>query len=103
MSVPGRLDLFARCQALQPIFTYRLQHRKSGLLLTFPLLLAALHQALVDQRGHSIEHMYCLPTKHRRQGLYRFERAATHEDGESSEKALLLGTQQIIAPLKGVT
>src|SRR5947209_10675160 len=56
MSLPCDFHLSARCQSRQPILANRLEHHEAGLL-TFPLRL--LQQALVNERGHSLQDDYC--------------------------------------------
>src|SRR5262249_11081020 len=83
-------------------FTDRLQHREAGLLSTICLVLALLQEALIYQRGYSIERLHCHTIK---RGVQRFcclHRAAAYEDRKSPEQALLLLTQQVITPLNGI-
>ena len=87
-------------QALEPILADRLEQDEAGLFL--PLLHCLLHQVLVEEGGHALQHVHRLITERLADDLDRFQRTATNEDGELSEEALFLRRQQVIAPGKRV-
>ena len=89
MGVAGFLQLSGLVQALPPILTDCLQHQQARLL---PFWLALPQEALVDERGHAIEHRSrCVTLSKSSTGRFcRLERAATDKDGESLEEPLLV-------------
>jgi hypothetical protein len=101
MSVLSDIYLSACSENLQSKLTYRLQHSETWLV---AVLFRLLHKALVDERGYPIQDPSCcgIGVKSGTNRLYCLKRAASDKDGESPEKSLLLGMQQIITPRNGV-
>src|SRR5260370_7762890 len=94
LRLPGCLE------RLSPIFGDGLQHHETRL---FCFLLGLPQQTFVDEGGHSIQHR-----DGRRLGVHSstdrldgLEGAATDKDGEPPEEPLLIGVEQLIAPLDG--
>src|SRR5215469_2425316 len=100
MYLPGGFRLSTCGQAFQPILSDRLEHYEVWLL---AFLLRLLQQILVDKRNYPVEHIHRLIIERLPEGFYCFEYAATDEHCEPSKEALFQGTQQVIAPLNGVT
>src|SRR5260370_8259654 len=63
-----------------------------------PLLLCLLQQALIYERGNSIQHLECTFTEGAVEGLDRPQCAAANKDGHTAEETLLFDIQQIITP-----
>src|SRR5713101_3617158 len=99
MSMLGCLHLPAGCQALQPKLADRLQQPKARL---STLLLCPLQQALIQQGRDPVQDVCRDVTKRSADGFHCRKLAAPHKDGESAEQALLLWSEQAIAPLKRV-
>src|SRR6266516_431095 len=98
MSASDLLFLSTRFQALSSILANSFQHHEARL---FSRLFGLLQQTIVEECCYSIQdtqsHMVNLVADRFR----RLEGAAADEDGETSEEALLIGRQEIIAPLDG--
>src|SRR5260221_5910708 len=94
LRLPGCLE------RLSPIFADGLQHYETRL---FCFLLCLPQQTFVDEGGHSIQdrdgsRLGVHSSTDRLDGL---EGAATDKDGEPPEEPLLIGVEQLIAPLDG--
>src|SRR6266700_68161 len=83
-----QLHLSVHGQAFQAVFADRLQHHETWLR---SLLLCLLQQALIDERGNSIQGLpRIVPiVKRRADCLNRLQGTAAYEDGEPSEESLL--------------
>ena len=83
-------------QALLPILADRLEQDEAGFFL--PLLHCLVHQVLVEEGGHALQHVHRLITERLADGLDRFQRKAADEGGELLEETLFLRRQQVVAP-----
>src|SRR5215471_5662244 len=95
MSAANLLSFSARFQALSPIFANGFQHHESRLV---SRLFSLLQQTVVEEGRYSIQRYSVLLTAYR---FHRLESTAAHKDGESAEQVLLIGRQELIAPLDG--
>ena len=92
------LSLSTCCQALQSILANGFQHHEARL---FSRLFGLLQQTIVEECGYSIQYIQSHMVNLVADRFHRLEGAAADEDGESSEEVLLIGRQEIIAPLDG--
>ena len=93
---PADRWLLAGKRATAPgILPDRLQHREARLAVRAVLLP---QQALVDQRRDAVEDVQAEVAIRVADRLGRLERAASDEDREATEEALLLIVEQVVAP-----
>src|SRR3989442_3425571 len=95
----GPFQFSARSQPLQPKLADRLKHHEARLL---GFLLRLLEQALVNERGHGIQHWPHFISKSSANRLYCFQCAPTCKDGEPSEESLFLCIEQVVAPFDSI-
>src|SRR6266849_3314069 len=103
MRSPGGFFSPPCCEALQTILPDRFQHQQARLLTSFPCLLHAFQQTLVNERGYAVQYLPLPVVRQSTHGFCCQEGAATNKDGEPPEEPLFPGIEQLIAPLDGVT
>ena len=93
------LGLCALAQAFQPILPKGLQHAEARLPCLGPALL---QQAFVKKPAHAFQHLSYHIRERSANRLFRLQGTASDEDAETAEEALLLGGEQVVAPLDGI-
>ena len=91
MPAPDLVGFAARLEAFERVGADRLEHREARL--AVGLFLLAEHVA-VDQRREARQEVVAAAD-----GLGGVERAAAVEDGEAREERLLVGAEQVVAPV----
>src|SRR5258708_22922061 len=91
---------FSACrQALQPIFTDGLQHQQAWDL-SLPRRLQ--DETLIDKGSTLLQHIQRLLALISANKRSRLKSTPTDKDGKPPEEALLLGRQQVVAPLESI-
>ena len=98
MGALGQGLLPAGLEFFQSVLANCFQHHEARFALR---LLDLLHQALVHHGCHAVEQIQIEIALGVANGFHAFQSASAHEHRQSSEKLLLGGTQQVVAPIHG--
>jgi hypothetical protein len=88
-----RFPVGALLEALEPVLPDRLQHSEAGLAAVDPF---RLEETVGQERLHTFHDVELEAAGH---GVGSIERKTTDEDGEAGEEHLLLGREEVVAPL----
>jgi hypothetical protein len=100
---PQTCALAPRRELFAGILLNRLQHDEAGLARhTLLLTHEVLHEILVDEGRDAIEHPKRRFPFEGADGLHHLQGAPADEYGQAREKQLLVGREQVVAPVDGI-